>query len=347
MKRLAVVLFALMFAIPAAAEDVKESMRVKSVNGSAKHRSGQSGVWEAVRKGERLQKGQYVKTGKQSSVTLTLGEAAYIEIGAKSHIGITRLIRDRTEGRGQDELITNRIQLNQLKGRVRNSLPKHKQPSTQFEVKSPSAVTGVRGTIFECSLSLSDRFKCSVLRGMLSFTPINATSSYFARGGLSIAYAPGMSQPRRTELSSATVRRLRRFGEQANRYYRSRDVKVKPVEASDEPSDVKRTLKRLKKADQLDVTVPDTIVRTALQNVLKNHNEGRDVLNEVTLFRPATIKTLKNVTIEQKTTEPEPLQALHRVEVAAQVTAVLHNPENKETATKTFPLTFSFHVRRR
>lgn len=327
------------------AEPPDEAMTVKSTEGLVEYRAGRSGGWSSVEKGDALKEGDYVRTGTEGRVALAMGDAAYVELDPESHVGITTLIREEEEGRGgRDDVTTNKVRIKQIKGRIKNSLPKHKQPTTQYNIEGPSAVTGVRGTVFECSTSLSKRFQCAVLTGALNFAPTDGAKPKVVRGGSLVAYDSSMGEPRQSDLDAATIRRLRQFGRTANRYYRKRDVKTRPLDSVAEPSNEAAGKADTDGEPDITITIPETLVRKALEKRLKQFTDDDGGFKDSQLAPSATLSSVQSFELQDRRINEEPLDGLYRVRVQMSVTATFK--QDKKTITETVPLSFAFHARR-
>ncbi len=127
----------------AMAEDAGRTAEIVDVDGDAKVRLLGSAEWVLAEKGMVLAQGDTVKTGSDSTMTLRLDnddEKAYVELDENSKMLISRLLMNDDKG-GKRTLLDLPI------GEIMIEVDELSAES-KFEVKTPSAVAGVRGTKF-------------------------------------------------------------------------------------------------------------------------------------------------------------------------------------------------------
>ncbi|MFA6600657.1 MAG: FecR family protein [Candidatus Omnitrophota bacterium] len=105
------------------------------------------GQWQAAQQGSILNEGDEIRAAEQSSAIILLDDAGAtgkLELREKSRLRMTTMGLDAVSGDQQTllELATGKVLIHaeKLKGESR------------FEVKTPNAITGVRGTVFEVSV---------------------------------------------------------------------------------------------------------------------------------------------------------------------------------------------------
>ncbi|MDD5545811.1 MAG: FecR family protein [Candidatus Omnitrophica bacterium] len=143
----------------AAAEGYSEPGEMKAVivklSGSVKVKNGGSAVWHDAKVNETLRGGDTIETNKNGKVEFRVENGDVITLQQDSNFTITRL---KETGSGEHESL-----FESKKGKLRAKVEKLKGNS-KFEVKTPTAVASVRGTIL-----------------FLNILP-NLTSAYFEDG---------------------------------------------------------------------------------------------------------------------------------------------------------------------
>jgi regulation of enolase protein 1 (concanavalin A-like superfamily) len=117
--------------------------------------------WKSVEVGDLLESGASVKTGEGACCELQLGDIAMVRIDEKTEIGLDSIMLKEGEtdiGLGV-ELGTILCKVEKLSGRER------------FQVKTRSAVCGVRGTEFSVTVAESDDTVLAVKTGRVAFSP--------------------------------------------------------------------------------------------------------------------------------------------------------------------------------
>jgi hypothetical protein len=118
---------------------------VQSVRGTASYAE-QGGEWKPLKTGQALAPGATLKTGIDGQVDLYLGEnGPNVHLFDSTTLGLDRLNIERTG----TEAVTE-TQLNLTAGTIRGEVRKLSAAS-KYEVKTPNAVVGVRGTKYQIS----------------------------------------------------------------------------------------------------------------------------------------------------------------------------------------------------
>jgi hypothetical protein len=118
---------------------------VKKVGGTASYAE-QGGEWKPLKSGQALGPGATVKTGVDGQVDLFLGEnGPDVHLFDSTTVGLDRLNIERT---GTDSVVE--TQLNLSSGTIRGDVRKLAAAS-KYEVKTPNAVVGIRGTKYQIS----------------------------------------------------------------------------------------------------------------------------------------------------------------------------------------------------
>jgi hypothetical protein len=150
----------------AAETTVQGTAKVVRIKGSARYKVG-SGAWQTLKRGELLSPGTIIETGVDSRVDLMLGEGTppvarpvvgemltyqpsaeqnMVRIWENSRLGIDKLTRTET---GAD--VVTETQLDLQAGHIFGSVKKMSAAS-KYEVKIPSGVAGIRGTVYDISV---------------------------------------------------------------------------------------------------------------------------------------------------------------------------------------------------
>jgi hypothetical protein len=150
-----------------AAETVEQlSAKVVRIKGSARYKTA-SGAWQTLKTGDQLGAGTIVETGVDSRVDLMLGEGTpptarpvigemltyaptaeqnMVRIWENSRLAIDKLTLTET---GADTVTETQLDLQA--GHIFGSVKKMSAAS-KYEVKIPSGVAGIRGTIYDISV---------------------------------------------------------------------------------------------------------------------------------------------------------------------------------------------------
>jgi len=118
---------------------------VRTVRGTASY-SEQGGEWRPLKTGQAIGPGATVKTGVDGQADLFLGDnGPTVHLFDSTTLGLDRLQIERT---GADAVVE--TQLNLTSGTIRGEVRKLSAAS-KYEVKTPNAVVGVRGTKYQIS----------------------------------------------------------------------------------------------------------------------------------------------------------------------------------------------------
>jgi hypothetical protein len=117
----------------------------RAVRGTASY-ADQGGDWRPLKTGQALGPGATLKTGVDGQVDLFLGDnGPTVHMFDSTTLGLDRLQIERT---GTDAVVE--TQLNLTAGTIRGEVRKLSAAS-KYEVKTPNAVVGVRGTKYQIS----------------------------------------------------------------------------------------------------------------------------------------------------------------------------------------------------
>ncbi|MCK4778517.1 MAG: FecR domain-containing protein, partial [Actinomycetia bacterium] len=115
------------------------------------------GSWEAAEMGTGISKGDMVKSGAGSFCDIQVGDASVFRVKENTEIAMKNLYYDHATGQENS-----RIKISVGKLLVK---PKKLLKTSSFEVETPSAVCGVRGTKFMIEASEDSTTKIVVSEG--------------------------------------------------------------------------------------------------------------------------------------------------------------------------------------
>lgn len=206
---------------PVSAQDQLPEMelRVTGVEDTPEIKPDTASEWQPLKPGRRLKPGDRIRTGKGEIVNLEVPAVTYSRITESSLIEVKELNRTEEE-RGlltTETVVVNNIKLNEIRGKVQNSVKKHEGVATDYELQTPNAVAGVRGTDFQCQVTTFGQTKCAVLDGEVRFSSLkNPRASVTLGAGQQSQIGADEARPSEpSEISRETRRELERIQEQA------------------------------------------------------------------------------------------------------------------------------------
>lgn len=143
----------------------QETARVEFAQGCVEatapaQRAGQP-IAERVTAGTTLNEGTRLEVGPDSFVTVRLADGSVVRVNAQSEVQLRQLRRRGRNGPSQSVLEVNR-------GRVESSVTPTPDGTRRFEVRTPRAVTSVRGTRYDVALQEGGQTVASVLEGSVA-----------------------------------------------------------------------------------------------------------------------------------------------------------------------------------
>jgi len=147
-KSFAIVVIVVSMAFPAFSAETKRTARVLSVSGQATVKKADGKSWVPAKTGMILNEGDTLKTREDSWAVLNLncrGETANVEVEENSELGLVELAQNIEDG-------TQSTLLDLAIGQVLIKAKKLHKSGSRFEVKTPTAVVGVRGTKFSVTV---------------------------------------------------------------------------------------------------------------------------------------------------------------------------------------------------
>lgn len=175
----------------------KASAQVEFVHGSATAQPGAQAAAQPVAQGARLDEGTRLQVGPDSFIAVRLADGTLVRVQAQSDLQLRQLRRRGRAGSVQSVL-------EMRAGSVESSVTPSADALRRFEIRTPRAVTSVRGTEFGVALAASGQATASVLEGSVAVQSRaeNAAqpapdTTLLARGqGLSVAPDGTLGAPR-------------------------------------------------------------------------------------------------------------------------------------------------------
>lgn len=188
---------------------------VEDLKGTAAALSGDSAK-RSLKVGDSLKEGDQIQLGADSSVVLSLGDNTQVELDAD-----TRLKIDKLRPKGEEGFLS---RLNLLQGTIRASIQKLSASGSTFEIFTPTAVAGVRGTQFEAFTDDGDQLTTSTFEGAVEV--VAGKNKTIVEAGKSVKTVRGAFQPK-TEISREQKQRFQKFVERKTQTIRARQERAK------------------------------------------------------------------------------------------------------------------------
>jgi len=119
--------------------------RIESVKGTAKIKRAGMPRFTTARKNMLVYPGDEIRTGHMSKAVLTIESAAVNGLGPNTHVTV-----DRIEAAPDRKSV--KVKIGLPKGKLWSEVGKLRTKDSVFEIETPSAVTGVRGTVFRVNV---------------------------------------------------------------------------------------------------------------------------------------------------------------------------------------------------
>jgi hypothetical protein len=133
--------------------------RIEEISGTAEIKKVGRTYYSKARKGMTVKPGDEIRTGLQSKVVITLETTAISGVGADS-----RFVLENLEKNPDTKFVDIKVSL--PKGELWSEVGRLKTKESKFKVATPTAVTGVRGTVFHVEVSKETKeTNVSVLSG--------------------------------------------------------------------------------------------------------------------------------------------------------------------------------------
>ncbi len=181
-----------------------DGLEVLAVSGAVRYRAPGSLELKDVRKGDSLAKDVRIKLEKGGSLQLKSPMGDELNLKDEGYLKLAELV---PQGATQ-------LRLDLFRGNVKSKVAELK-PGSFFEVKTPVAVAGVRGTVFECQVANDGATMVAVEKGEVQVRDVEGASepvqvkqgeraSVQASGQVSVTSADGGTRSATTTASAAS-----------------------------------------------------------------------------------------------------------------------------------------------
>ncbi|WP_235511659.1 FecR domain-containing protein [Acidovorax sp. Root568] len=147
-----------------------ESATVQFVQGEVTAQARGSGTPAPIATGSKLEEGTELKVGPESFVAVQLADGTVVRVQAQSELQLRQLRR-----RGRAGSVQSVLEMH--KGGVESTVPLSAEPLRRMEIRTPLAVTSVRGTQFSVALADSGQTTASVEHGSVAVQSRRDTDS--------------------------------------------------------------------------------------------------------------------------------------------------------------------------
>ena len=147
-----------------------ESATVQFVQGEVTVQARGSGTPAPIATGSKLEEGTELKVGPESFVAVQLADGTVVRVQAQSELQLRQLRR-----RGRAGSVHSVLEMH--KGGVESTVPPSAEPLRRMEIRTPLAVTSVRGTQFSVALADSGQTTASVEHGSVAVQSRRDTDS--------------------------------------------------------------------------------------------------------------------------------------------------------------------------
>ena len=120
--------------------------RIESVKGTAKIKRAGMPHFTTARKNMLVHPGDEIQTGHLSKAVLTIETAAVNGLGPNTHVTVDRI-------EAAPDMKSVKVKIGLPRGKLWSEVGKLKTKDSTFEIETPSAVTGVRGTVFRVDVT--------------------------------------------------------------------------------------------------------------------------------------------------------------------------------------------------
>ena len=141
-----------------------ESATVEFVHGAVTAQARAGDARTAVVQGGKLEEGTALLVGPDAFVAVKLADGTVVRVQAHSELQLRQLRRRGRAGSVQSVL-------EMRSGAVESSVPPSAEPFRRFELRTPLAVTSVRGTRFSVAMTDTGATAASVLNGSVAVQP--------------------------------------------------------------------------------------------------------------------------------------------------------------------------------
>lgn len=148
-----------------------ESATVQFVQGTVTAQARAGDLPAPISPGGKLEEGTALQVGPESFVAVRLADGTVVRVQAQSELQLRQLRRRGRAGSVQSVL-------EMQKGGLESTVPPSTEPQRRFEIRTPLAVTSVRGTHFSVAMAESGQTTASVLNGSVAVQSRRDTDSH-------------------------------------------------------------------------------------------------------------------------------------------------------------------------
>jgi len=140
--------------------------KVISLDGTVEAKLDENGSWRTLNKKSDIYEKDTIKTGENSKVVLFFVDETTVSVGAETTIKIEKLLCSPAQNHREGKLSV-------IMGKVRFNVGKLFSKDSSFEVRTPTAVAGVKGTSFIVYVTSEQLTQLMGLSGVVTVTSIS------------------------------------------------------------------------------------------------------------------------------------------------------------------------------
>jgi hypothetical protein len=152
---------------------VAQGATLDRVSGAVEILPANGDTWRLASVGERVETGDRIRTGSLSTARLVFFEGSTTDLMASTEVAVTQVSARRE---GSDKIIA----LHQWLGRTYSCVQQLSGRASRFEIETPTAVAGVRGTEFIIAVEGDGTTSVAVVEGLVEVTAQETTVTVLA-----------------------------------------------------------------------------------------------------------------------------------------------------------------------
>jgi hypothetical protein len=152
---------------------VAQGATLDRVSGAVEILPANGDTWRLASVGERVEAGDRIRTGALSTARLVFFEGSTTDLMASTEVAVTQ-VSARPEG--SDKIIA----LHQWLGQTYSRVEQLSDRASRFEIETPTAVAGVRGTEFAIVVEGDGTTSVAVIEGLVEVTAQDKTVTVLA-----------------------------------------------------------------------------------------------------------------------------------------------------------------------
>ena len=158
--------------------------KVGSLQGTAKAKLDENSAWRTLNEKSDIYEKDTIKTGEGSKVVIFFVDETNVSIGSETTIKIEKLFCSPSQNHREGKL-------NVLAGKARFDVGKLFSKDSSFEVRTPTAVAGVKGTSFIVQVTSEQLTQLIGLSGIVTVTGIGVEGESLLTSGVIISVEDG------------------------------------------------------------------------------------------------------------------------------------------------------------